>query len=364
MKATDFSPITEEGGIEGSAGVMSRLRRRKDVKPVGSGYVRILLNENGKPIEQASAGQKYWSHARGWVMVDVRTHSLEYELPFDDPSGLAGFVATVSVTTSVVDAQKAAAEGADSVSEILKPILREKIRHAQADAVAPVEHTDPVAEINALASAADRSLNSMVENVKRVPDWLGARVTAVSVSLDEATKKHRDELVKRQRNAELTEAESKTEVTKAKGDAMVRKARKEGVGDLRSAEQRALERIASDPSPENVDRVMAGLDRAQAEGRAAFVQMLQDAMGKDFFDKGDNLHQMLTAMGPNVLAEIAGAAAPALGTGDPVGSDAKVIDAEVETVEAEAEEDGTGDGDDDGAENEVEENDEDRDWSD
>jgi hypothetical protein len=345
LKANDFAPIAEQGELELEAGIFSKLRRRREIAPVAPGFARILLDADGKPIEELTAGQKYWSRARGWAKVDVRSHTLELEVPFPDPSGLAGFVAVVSATAAVSDPAGAVEDGAESVEEILRPILQNAIRKAHGKSATPADE-DPVAQLNELRVTADRSLETLVGKLKAMPEWLSAWVTSVRVELDPATAQHREDLISRNRAAALADADGKSEVAKARNEIMVRKVWEEGFAShLADPEKRALARIAADPSPENIDRVAGQFDQIEAQGRAAIVDTLRKAIDNGYFAEDDAIHNAIGALEKQYgnPQHALGAASPGKEIGAaPDGAD-HVVDAETVETEAHPPKDG-GDG--------------------
>jgi len=297
LKASeDFSPIAEQGELEIDAGFFSRLKRRREIAPLSPGFARVLLNADGAPISEQTAGQKYWSNARGWVKVDVRDHSLEYKIPFSDPSGLAGFVAIVDVAARVDDPRQAVLAGAESVEDILRPALQSAIRKAHGRT--PIDASEhSVAALNDLRLAADGNLEAVVGPVESVPKWLRAKVTSVSVELDEATAKHREELIGKMRAVALADADSESEAAKARGQLKVHRIWEEGFANrLADPERRALARIAADPSRENIDRVAAQFDEIEAEGRAAMVGFFRVALEEGYFPEENAILKALHSM--------------------------------------------------------------------
>lgn len=333
MKAHDFSPLAEQGELELDAGLFSKLRRRRELAPIAPGFVRVLLDAESNPTEELTAGQKYWSRARGWVKVDVRSHSLEYEISFPDPSGLAGFVATIDLSVAVSDPTGAVRQGAESVEEIVRPALQNAVRKAH-NASEPPGQADPVATLNALRVAADRNLEELLGPLAGIPDWLEAKVISVSVGLDEATEEHREQLVSKHRQVALADADGLSEAAKARNEIMVRKLWEEGFTNLADPEKRALARIAADPSRENIDRVVGLFDQIDEQRRAAIVEALRDAINKDHFAEDEAIHGAISA-----LAEQFSNPQHALGSGEPAKAveapptDEHVVDAE--TVETE-----------------------------
>lgn len=341
MKSNDFSPIAEQGELELEAGLFSKLRRRRELAPIAPGFARILLDAESAPIEELTAGQKYWSRARGWVKVDVRSHPLEYEIPFADPSGLAGFIATIDVSVAVSDPVGAVRDGAESTEAIVRPALQNAVRRAHA-ASGPPPEMDPVAVLNALRVTADRNLEALLGPLPEIADWLSAKVTSVSVELDEATKEHREQLLSKLRAVAIADADGQSDLAKAKNDIMVRRAWEDGFADhLADPEKRALARIAADPSRENIDRVVGQFDQIEEQGRAAIVEMLREAINNGYFAEDDAIHNAISALEKQYgnPQHALGRAEPAKEVGAPEVEEHLV---EAETVEADAEEDGQG----------------------
>ena len=335
MKTSDFSPIAEQGELEPEGGMFSRLRRRREIAPVAPGFSRILLDADGAPLEQLTPGQKYWLKARGWVKVDVRSHTLGYEIAFPDPSGLAGFVAAVDVSVAVSDPAGAVAEGAESVEELVRPALQNAIRKAHGNAPASAGD-DQVEVLNELRVAAERNLEGLIGKVPGMPAWLSAKITSVAVALDEATEAHRKELISKFRAVALADADGKSEVAKARNEMLVRRVWEEGFAShLADPEKRALARIAADPSRENIDRVAGQFDQIEAQGRAAIVEVLREAINKGYFAEDEAIQSAISAMEKQYGSpqQALGAAAPAKEVGPAPASGEHVVDPE--TVETE-----------------------------
>ncbi len=364
MKSNDFSPIAEQGELEHEAGIFSKLRRRREIAPIAPGFVRILLDANGAPIEELTAGQKYWSRAHGWVKVDVRSHTLEYEISFPDPSGLAGFLAVVDVSATVTDPVGVVREGAESVEEIIRPTLQNAIRKAHAGSSAPGEDEDPVTVLNELRVTADRNLESLIGSVPKMPAWLSVKVSSVAVELDRATEEHRKELMTKIRAVALADADGKSEVAKAKNEMMVRRVWEDGFANhLADPEKRALARIAADPSRENIDRVAGQFDQIEAQGRAAIVETLREAINKGYFAEDDAIHNAISALEKQYgnPQHALGAGTESKEVGAAPEAEEHIVDAE--TVETETTEEGETTTEDSSGEDNQGESGSDSDWT-
>jgi hypothetical protein len=286
----DFSPIVEQGELEVEGGLFSRLKRRQEMDPIGSGFSRVLLDGNGALVDQQTAGQKYWSRARSWAKVDVSSHALEYEIGFPDPSGLAGFVAQIAVTARVTDPKAAVVERAESVGEFLRPALQRAVRGVHGKAGKVEDSRSQAAVLNDLRLAATENLESLLGPFEDVPEWLSARVTAVAVELDADTRRYREELVGKMHEVAVADAEGESERARARNEIELRRLWEDGmVGRLADPERRALMRLSADPSKQNIDEVAAEFNQLDAERRAAIVSFFRLAVEEGHFPEDEGL---------------------------------------------------------------------------
>jgi hypothetical protein len=278
----------------------------------------VLLDEQGKPLasgEQLTAGQKYWTRARSWVKVDVGTHRLEHEVDFSDPTGSAGFTAKIAVTASVRDAEGAVRDGCSSAAEILVPLLREAIEVA-ATSSPPAEEGDPIAALSAIRGQAREAARGLVSTEPAVPEWLSAKVTAVSVDFDEETAKRHADLIEKKHGTHLIAAEGENEQKKAETAMKVRDIVRESLEPhLRDSMGREIEVVISNPTTENINAFaskMADTELGRQQALFAFVQTLID---KDFLDKEDPMYRTLVDVSSKALEGLYDGGPPALGGG-------------------------------------------------
>lgn len=334
----DFSPIVDQGELEAEGGLFSRLKKRQEMTPIEPGYVRVLLDTNGRPVDQQTAGQKYWSRAaRSWVKVDTRSHPLHFAVSFHDPSGLVSFTAEISVVARVTDPDMAVAEGAESVEEMILPPLQKAVRGAHGKKSEIDGDKSAVSVLNDLRLAASDNLESILGDLDDVPDWLSVKVNGVTVELDESTEKHREELITKLREVAIADAGKQSQLAKAEGEIEVWKIWEQGfAGRLADPEMRALKRLAADPSRENIDRVAAEFDQIEAEEREAVVGMFRLAVEKGHFPEDEALMNAIDLMEKQIAKPRA-----ALGRSSEQGQveapkeEAEVVEAE--TVETEPE---------------------------
>ena len=286
----DYSPIVEQGELEGGTGLLGRLRRREELGPVGAGYVRILLDADRSAVgggEQLSAGEKYWSRgARTWVKVDVGEHPLTYDVGFSDPSGQASFVATVSVRCSVKDPAAAAVQGATRVRQFVEPALQQAVARAGRGIPPATAVSGPIATLTKLLDNADATVRESVTGaVDDLPRWLEARVTSARVQFDESTAKHQAELVATTRDIDVVRLTGDKDRIQAENEMRVRTIVRESLGPyLASPVMRSFETVFANPSPENIERVV---NQVTANNHETILSILQNLADNDLVDKGD-----------------------------------------------------------------------------
>lgn len=314
----DFAPVAETGELEATGGLFGRLGRRHNLEPLGGGFTRILLDEHGRAIfsgDQLSAGQKYWARARSWVKIDTGTHRLAYDVEFSDPSGSAGFVAKMTVTASVQDAEGAAQDGCTSAEEILVPVLREAIEVAGGKATAPAGG-DPIETLSSAREQARAAARKLVGKEPNVPNWLAAKVTAVSVDFDTTTAKHHADLVEKKHGGHLIEAKGEHDQKEMEGTLKVRDIVRENLAPhLRDSLGREIEAVVANPSTENLNAFASKIsegDMARQEAGITFIKALMDG---NYIDKDDPVHVALLEMSSQLIKSLSANPAQALGSG-------------------------------------------------
>jgi hypothetical protein len=290
----DFSPIADRGELELPTGLRARFRRKAALQPIDLGFKRILVGANGVYADESeqTAGERYWSSKRSWVKVDVRPHTLRYEVPVTDPRSGAGFVAAISLVATVVDATAIAKQGIDTVSSFLEPSVLEAIRGVSIDLEPST--ADPIRVLSETRQRVEALLSKALQGTQLhdLPRGLSARITSISVEFDAATQHHHADLIARTRTGELIEADA---VNKEKEThhaiAQRQRWRDELSAHLADPARRAFEIVLSDPTPANIAMVVAQANDADRERRGALVEVLQSMIAKDYVDKGDPIYQ-------------------------------------------------------------------------
>jgi CHAT domain len=306
----DFSPIVERREL--ATTTLSRLRRTRRPPSVGVGYELVLANRDGQPIAaESNILGRGRSRARAgvWITIDIAEHMLEFKIPFPDPTGRAGFLASVTVRAAIVDASKVAASGIRGVKGIIEPILSKAIADRMSK-VKPSSCEDPVAVLNDSRRAAEGALRtSMHENVTDLPGWLAAHVTSITVTFDDATKRHYDDLVKRARESELIDASAEIKTRQTRHEIALRDAWRAALAEhLSNPAARSFEVAFSDPTPENIARVVDQVNAADAVARARVLHILSSLIDHGHLHETDELS--------SVAMEIMGGLDVELGRGD------------------------------------------------
>lgn|GEM_PF-3713456 len=316
--SSDFSPVVETGEIQAPSGLLGRLKHKHDLEPVGGGFVRILLDDQGVPLasgEQLTAGQRYWTRARSWLKIDVGAHRLRYEVDFSDPSGSAGFIATISVEASVQDAEGAARDGCTSAGEILVPLLREAIEIAVGSS-STTAGEEPIATLSAMLAKAREAARGLVRTEPSVPSWLSATVTSISVDFDEITARRHADLIEKKHDTHLIAAEGESEEMKTRKAMEIRDIVRNSLEPhLRDSMGGEIEAVVSNPTTENINAFaskMADTELGRQQALFAFVQSLID---KDFLDKEDPMYRTLVQVSSKALEGLYEGGPPALGGG-------------------------------------------------
>lgn len=287
----DYSPVVEEGELEAGSGLRTRLRRRQELAPLGSGFQRVLLAEDGTPLvsdKQLTPGEKRYTRARSWIRIDVGHHRLDYRVPFSDPSGRADFVATVAVDVVVGDAVEAVRQRATSVKDSLEPALRR--------AVADVgESGDAVGEDNRIVALTvmRQGARSRIRTLERqalsgLPSWLTATIMSTAVEFDDATKRHYDQLVELGQEGQLIEATAENREKRTKGELTVRKLwREDLLPHLSDPSRRVFEQVFANPTDENIAIAVDQANQREMVLLQEVVRSFEMAAREGFVDKDD-----------------------------------------------------------------------------
>lgn len=295
----DFSPMVDQGDLEPSSGLLTRMRRRQQLSPVGGGFVRVLIDEDGAPIlvgQRLTGGEKRWSRARTWIKVDVGRHTLEYHIPFTDPTGRAGFVATVTVSVQVRDPADVAQHGTMSVKGPLESALRRMIADGSAK-IQTVNDVDPTIALITVRQHADKTMREAVHGEVRNLSWLSAEIESVTVGFDDATRSHHAELVDRTRRGELIDANAENEKKEAAATLGVRKMWRDNLlPQLRDPSRRVFEAAFANPTEENLTNAVTQVNNAEFALLTQGLEILKTTLEKDFVDKDDPVYTTIKAI--------------------------------------------------------------------
>jgi hypothetical protein len=255
----DYSPVVEQGELEPGSGLRARLRRREELAPLGAGFVRVLLGEDGTPLvgdKQLTPGEKRYMRARSWLRVDVGHHRLDYRVRFSDPSGSADFVATVAVDVAVRDAVELVRQGVSSVKDVLEPALRRLVVDAGESGDSDDEEfeDDQIKTLKQMRKRARERIGVLQrEPVSSIPAWLVATVESTVVEFDERTQRHHDELIAVVQTGHVNAATAKNDEDKVRFRIRARQLwREDLIPHLSDPSRRVFEQVLDNPTSENI----------------------------------------------------------------------------------------------------------------
>jgi hypothetical protein len=348
----DFSPVVEQGELELASGLLDRLRRRRELMPVGPGSVRVLLDEDGMPIRSAAqltGGEKRWSRARSWVRVDIGHHTLDYRIAFSDSSGRAGFVATIKVEATICDPAQAVQEGAAGVKGFLEPALARMVGEADGGDGAAADSGNALDALMAMRRNAEAKVRAVRGSVPELPRWLEAKVLSATVAFDGDTQRHHTDLVEAARRGqrveadrERIEAESINEQTATKGQIAIRKLwRDDLLENLSDPSRRVFEIAFANPTDANIARAVDAANQHEQQMAAGVIEVIQQMIDKNYIDKDDPIYRTVAALGKRLQNVVLRSASPAIAAPD----DQEGIDAPARPAEPQAPEEQEGDRD-------------------
>jgi subtilisin family serine protease len=329
----DFSPIVEHGELEVATGILGRITGKRDLPSVGLGTELVLAGRDGKPIANGASiteGEKYWSKAVTWIKVDISEHTLELDIPFRDPTGRAGFRATVTVGASVVNALLVAKLGVVGIKDFLEPVLSEAVASG-AGSLKPPTPGDPVATLNTSRTAAEAALReAMRGNVSGLPGWLAANVKAISVAFDQATNRHYEDLVERARRDEHIDAAASNEKREAGVAIALRAQWREALApSLSNPAMLQVEAVLGEPSQRNIAKAVELINGEETLARdrtfQIFSKLIETGLVYETSELSDAMQQIKAAL---VVSE-GQSAQQAIGPGEAP----RIVDAEADAVE-------------------------------
>lgn len=327
----DFSPIVAQGAIERSTGVVARFLRRSALPPVEPGHQRYLVDADGRITGGGtmSPGEKYWSQARSWAVVDVSAHQVVVPMAVLAPTGEGTFEVLVTVSARVVEDRAAAVvrDRVTSVAEILSPLLAEQAKSALR-AQAPTAGPGPDAGGEG-AYGLTRQLHEAEDAIReclmqpqetRLPNWLEAKVLAVEVRFDKSAASHVEALRGQARD-------HVRQVRETEHDLAVRaRVRAELAPYLKDRGDRLVELALANPTTASIQSVVDQMQQADYADRQAMVAILRSSMEHNYVDDLHGVGKTLQAIVEG-LHSLDGGAALAAGSRVPAPDELGVGDA-------------------------------------
>jgi hypothetical protein len=327
----DFAPIAEQGELAPPQGFFAVARRRLELPSVAAGFELVLIGGDGRPLvdpdgrplraghgavatdSRLSSGEIRNGRARSWVKVDMREHVIEHRASFQEPSGSAGFVATIVVACAVSDAAAVAARGIEGVRGAIGGVLN----NATAGVAANLEllgEGDQRRALSAARLAAERALQGKLpSSVNGVhADWLSVRVESVALAFDEVTQHLHAELVERSHKGLVYTEDTKQDKREADHQMEMRARRREALSPYLTAPgTRAIEHVLDDPSAENIANVVDHLNAIEAKQQEQAYEVLKELIKEKYVHEPSEVPKVMKAILKNVNWGL-----PALGGGE------------------------------------------------
>lgn len=316
VTSEDFNPIAEQGELDAPAGLFAMVTRRAELPSVAAGFQLVLIDKNGQPLstgEQLSSGERRNGKARSWVKVDTREHVLEREVPFQEPSGSASFIATVTCGCAVANATEVAARGAEGVGGVVAGVLSKATTDIAAK-LKPLGGHDPLMALNESRIAAERALHMKLPGKADGlhAGWLRIEVESVTVAFDTSTQQHHAELVKRSQKTQLFTADAERQKLETRHQIELRDEWREALAEhLATPGTRAIELALGDPSQENIAAVVNHLNAIEGKQQEQIYGVLSELIDKDYVHEPDELPKLMQTIVDAVNWKL-----PSLGQGE------------------------------------------------
>jgi hypothetical protein len=316
----DFSPIAEQGELVPPQGFFAVTRRRLELPSVAAGFELVLIGGDGRPLvdpdgrplraghgvadqgPRLSSGEIRNGRAQSWVKVDTREHVLEYNVPFQEPSGSAGFVATILVACSVSDAATVAARGIEGVRGALGGVLDNTTAEITAT-LKPLGEGERLQALNAARLAAERALQTKLQRTAdgEHAGWLSVRVASVSVAFDEVTRQLHTELVGSSHKGHVSAADAQREQREIDHKLEMRARWRAALSPYLTAPgTRAIEYVLDDPSTENIARVVDHLNATEAKQQEQVYEVLKELIKEKYVHDPSEVPKVMKAILKNV----------------------------------------------------------------
>jgi hypothetical protein len=275
----DYSPVVDSGVIEQERGILGRALRRQTLPPVGNGFERVFVNNDGTVVaggERFSAGERYWSAGTGWVKVDVTSHPMDFRFAVR-PNSDAGFEVAITADVRVTNSQRAAQERARSARELVGPTLHQQLRAALQEPPPDRVQGEPADWLNRMRFRLDRTLNEslVTGHTLMATDWLSVHVKAVTAEFDQATADHFEALAEERRKGELLGARGINALAGVDQEIELRGKWRDHFKDhLSDPELRSIELVVGAPTQENIASTIALLNSQDVAKRKDTLALL------------------------------------------------------------------------------------------
>jgi hypothetical protein len=316
----DFSPIAEQGELAPPQGFFAMAKRKLELPNMTAGFELVLIGGDGRPLvdpdgrplragrgaaadkRRLSSGEIRNGRAHSWVKVDTREHMLEHDAYLQEPSGSAGFVATIVVACAVTDAATVAARGIEGARGVVAGALDSATAEI-ATTLQPLGDGDRLQALNAARLAAERALQARLQRTAdgEHAGWLSVRVESVSVAFDEVTRQLHSDLLGHSHEGHVSKAVAKQEELDIDHRIEMRARWREALSDYLTAPgTRAIEHVLDDPSAENIARVVDHLNATEAKQQEQVYEVLKELIKEKYVHDPSEVPKVMKAILKNV----------------------------------------------------------------
>jgi hypothetical protein len=321
MKMTDdFSPIAEQGELGAPQGLFAIARRGLELPSVAAGFELVLIGGDGRPLvdpdgrplragrgaaangRRLSSGEIRNGRVQSWVKVDTREHMLEHHARLQEPSGSAGFVATIVVACAVSDAAMVAARGIEGVRGVVAGALDSATAEI-AMTLEPLGDGDPLRALNAARLAAERALQARLQRAAdgEHAGWLSVRVESVALAFDDVTRQLHSDLLGRSHKGHVSAADAKQEERDIDHKIEMRARWREALSPYLTAPgTRAIEHVLDNPSAENIAQVVDHLNATEAKQQEQVYEVLKELIKEKYVHDPSEVPKVMKAILKNV----------------------------------------------------------------
>jgi hypothetical protein len=250
------NPILDQGEIEEARGIFRRSRGTASLPSLPLGQRRLLFDADNTLLDTGgsqTAGERYWSSARRWVVVDIRSRTLDFDFPSLWNAAGHDFDVVVKCDVAIRDAPKIAMEQISSISDDLEP----SIRRALLDCLMQIEMADGTADYAWFAGIRTKCSHLLATKLNAAilsrRGCFEATPLEVTVDFSASTRKHFETLQRLTQDRQIIQEQGKNREATTLSDLAVRDILRTGLSShLSDPTLRMFEQVYANPTAENI----------------------------------------------------------------------------------------------------------------